>query len=134
MGYMHVIPELYYRMKKHEEVEVFSPLHTRSFCFVEDAVRLTRILSLTSSHNATYNIGNANEELSIMALAGKIRDIEDMSCKLIPGSTTQGSPERRCPNIKKLETKLGSQEFTNLDDGLKKTVEWYRNRLGERFE
>ena len=121
-------------MKKHEEVEVFSPLHTRSFCFVEDAVRMTRILGLTSSHNDTYNIGNANEELSIMALAAKIRDIEELSCTLIPGSTTQGSPERRRPNIKKLETKLGPQEFTNLDDGLKKTVEWYRNRLGERFE
>ncbi|MBO67036.1 MAG: NAD-binding protein [Acidiferrobacteraceae bacterium] len=134
MGYMHVIPELYYRMRQHQEVEVFSPFHTRSFCFIEDAVRMTRILSLASSENGTYNIGNASEELSIMTLAGKIRDVEDMSCKLIPGNVTQGSPERRCPDIEKLEIKLGRQEFITLDDGLKKTVEWYRDRLGERFE
>lgn len=134
MGYMHVIPELLDRMRKEDEIEVFSPKHTRAFCFVEDAVRITLHLALYGEASGVYNVGNSHCEITMLDLAKKIRSVGGFNCQLSGGRDNPGSPVRRCPDISKVQHELGSQTFCPLDTGLRETIEWYQIEGRIRYE
>ena len=68
---MFVIPELMKKMHFNNdgEVEVFSPSHTRAFCYIDDAVKQIELLITSQkSINKTFNIGNPEEEIKIKDL------------------------------------------------------------------
>ena len=102
MGHSHVIPELINRINNKRKCTIFSPNHSRSFCFIEDAIKQIIFLSLSNkTKNSIYNIGNMKEEIKIFDLAKKIKNIVNKNCKLQKGKNTPGSPQRRKPNMKK---------------------------------
>ena len=134
MGFMHVIPELYYRMINNASVKVYSPAHTRSFCFVKDAVTMVMALTFNNGVYGTYNIGNPDEEIRMMDLAIELKDLAHSECTLVAGEENPGSPPRRCPNINKYWNDIGRFEFTGLQQGLVATIDWYKERLLDRYE
>ena len=102
MGFAHVIPELIKKMTKPntESIEVFSPGHSRSFCFVEDAVNMIEKLAFSEkAKSKIFNIGNQSPEITIHNLAKKLIDISGYDLDIIPKESTSGSPERRCPDM-----------------------------------
>jgi UDP-glucose 4-epimerase len=128
MGHSHVIPELLQKIKKNYNCKIYSPDHTRSFCFVDDAIE--QIIKLSFSNklfNSIYNIGNMKEEIKIINLAKKIKAIVNKNCKLIRYKITPGSPKRRVPNMKKTVNKIKITNFTSLNNGLIQTSKWYLN-------
>ena len=73
MGFSHVIPELINKIKFKKKINVFSPYHSRAFCFIDDAIDQIVKLSLQKKAlNKTFNIGNDSEEIKIMELATQL--------------------------------------------------------------
>ena len=130
MGMSHVIPELMKKMHFNNdgEVEVFSPSHTRAFCYIDDAVKQIELLITSKkSINKTFNIGNPEEEIKIKDLSYIIKEVVGSKCKLIFKNSNDNSQKRRCPDLTEI-TKLKNREinFINLYKGIEKTYDWYK--------
>jgi UDP-glucose 4-epimerase len=135
MGYAHVIPELIFRMRKDEVVEVFSPNHTRAFCYVDDAVTATIGVATSEKANGKiYNVGDSTREISMMDLAKLIQNQTKSRALLIEGAVTEGSPVRRCPNVDDLFRDIQFKCQVGLEEGISLTDAWYKDRLIERHE
>lgn len=95
---------------------------TRSFCYVDDAVKMTDMLVNTVS-NKTVNVGNDNEiKISVVAkMIMGYMGINPDKLEILSGPI--GSATRRCPDTTLVQTLTGFTDYTPLEEGLKKTVE-----------
>ena len=137
MGFSHVIPELLKKAYESEDgsLEVYSVHHKRTFCFIKDAVEMIVILAEHErSVGETYNVGNEDDEFTISDLAHIILDVVGRDIKIKPLPPTPGSPERRCPDMTKTFDVTGYRTKHMLNDGIKKTFDWYRHNIFERAE
>lgn len=135
MGFQHVIPELFIKVSKQDEVEVFSPRHTRAFCYVDDAVTATLLCARSSeAAGELVNIGNAAEEVPILEVVKTVARVMHKNPTIREGAETPGSPPRRCPDTAKLERLTGFTASIGLEEGVRKTYEWYEPRLDKRYE
>jgi UDP-glucose 4-epimerase len=130
MGMRHVIPQLLQRAYKSvgTELTVFSPTHTRTFCFIDDAVKmLVLLIKSDDAVNKTLNLGNQSPEITMKNLAETIIEQVGSPVTVKPSENTAGSPSRRAPNMEECSNIIGYIEQTSLSDGVKKTFEWYRD-------
>ena len=97
---------------------------TRSFCYVDDLVEGIYKLAL-SNLNEPVNIGNPNE-MTVLELAEKIIKLSKSKSKIIHKPLPTDDPKVRCPDIEKAKTKLGWAPQVNLQEGLKKTINWFK--------
>lgn len=135
MGFLHVIPEMLVKIMNEKVVEVASPKHTRSMCFVDDAVQMTiKACEKKITNKEILNIGNQNEEISIIDLTKTIANIlgKEIEIKTLPDAV--GSPKRRCPNISKIIKMTGYSPKVNIIEGIKKTYDWYKDKLHNKYE
>jgi UDP-glucuronate decarboxylase len=98
---------------------------TRSFCYVDDMVN-GLIKLMDSDYNMPVNIGNPNE-ITIQELASMIINLTKSSSKIINLDLPQDDPKKRNPNITKAKTILQWQPQINLENGLIKTIEYFKN-------
>src|SRR3990172_1669090 len=124
----HVIPALIKRVFDGENpVKVWgSGKQTRAFLYVNDLAE--GMIQAIEKYPVPdpVNLGT-DEEISIKELIKKILDISGINAKIeFDLSKPDGSPRRNSDNSK-AEEKLGFQAKTNIDQGLKETIEWYRN-------
>jgi UDP-glucose 4-epimerase len=95
---------------------------TRSFCYVDDAVRMTDMLVRNHS-NLTVNVGT-QEEIKISVVAKLIMGIMNINPdKLEIRPSPVGSAKRRCPNTTLVRSLTEFTDYTPLIVGLRKTVE-----------
>ena len=135
MGFLHVIPEMLLKISKQKIVEVASPQHTRSMCFIDDAVEMTiRACENNSTNKEILNIGNQDEEISMINLTKTIANILDKDIEIKTLPDTEGSPLRRCPDTSKIFSMTGYSSKVNINDGIKKTYDWYKNKLHDKYE
>ena len=74
-----------------------------------------------------FNLGNPNE-FAIKALAQKVIDLTESKSEVkYSGAFREDDPMRRQPDITKAKTVLGWEPKVNLDEGLQKTIEYYRS-------
>jgi dTDP-glucose 4,6-dehydratase len=97
---------------------------TRSFCYVDDLVA-GLIALLGSAHVGPMNLGNPNE-LTVLELAGNVLDVTGSGSVLTYELLPQDDPRQRCPDIALAEQVLGWRPRVGLDEGLRRTYEWYR--------
>lgn len=130
MGFEHVIPEFCTRIiKKAAPFNIFGEQETRAFCYVGDAVEATEKVMLSKkTNNQIINVGNSKEEIKIIDLAKKLFKIANYCPKLVIREAVGGSVKRRCPGTKKLKELTGFEAKIGLDKGLKRTLEWYKER------
>ena len=127
MGYEHVIPELSMRLlRKEEPFLVYGCDQFRAFCYISDAVDAT-IAAMESEATNSGEISHIgrDEETQIGVLAQHLCDLAGFHPELrcVPAPT--GSTSRRCPDISKARNLLGYEPKVGLEEGLKKTFEWY---------
>lgn len=127
MGSVHVIPELYLRMRGGERPLVVREARaTRAFCHVDDAVAAVRHL-MASAPDGIYNIGNDDEEITVGALARRIADAAGYPRHQVrPDTDEPPAIPRRCPDLTRLRG-TGFAPRIGLDEGLARTVAWYRD-------
>ncbi len=100
---------------------------TRSFCYVSDTV--SGLIKLMNQENTLgpINIGNPTE-LTILQMARVCIDaISGTSSQIIYTSLPEDDPLQRCPDISKAKTLLNWVPTISLEDGLKKTIEYFKN-------
>lgn len=133
MGQVHVIPELLartYKAHDGDKLEVYSPAHTRTFCYVDDAVELIRRAAQQPEAAGEFlNVGAQTPEIRIDDLATQIIKVVGRNVKIAPQPPTPGSPPRRCPDMQKATRLLGYSAKTGLAEGLERTYAWYRERV-----
>ena len=111
-------------------VDVFSVNHKRTFCHINDAVEMIRLLAeSTQTIGKSYNIGNDDEEITIGDLAQKIINLIGKDVVINPLETTQGSPGRRYPKISKLKKVISYIKQNPLEKGLQDTFDWYSQNV-----
>jgi UDP-glucuronate decarboxylase len=102
---------------------------TRSFCYVDDMIDgLVNLINTPDDFTGPVNLGNPHE-ISIRELAEKILKITKSRSKIVYKPLPQDDPVRRCPDITLAKKRLGWQPKTNLEEGLKKTVEYFKRIL-----
>ena len=95
---------------------------TRSFCYVDDAVKMTDML-VRDHNNLTVNVGN-DHEVQINVVAKLIMGYMGINPdKLEIRSSPKGSVTRRCPDTTLVQMLTGFNDYTPLEVGLKNTVE-----------
>jgi UDP-glucuronate decarboxylase len=104
---------------------------TRSFTFVTDQIEgLLRLAANEAVNGAPINIGN-DRETTIIDLARVILEITGSSSCLAYYSLPEDDPLRRCPDISRAKEFLGWRSKVALEDGLRRTVEWFRSKEAE---
>lgn len=103
---------------------------TRSFCYVSDLIDGIYRLFMSNEHDPV-NIGNP-VETSILEFAKTINELTDNAAELTyhPQNRGEGDPQRRRPDITRAETILGWQPQVNLQEGLLKTIPYFKDQLG----
>lgn len=119
------IPTLIGQALSGEPMTVFGDgLQTRSFCYISDMIEgLYKLMNFTL--NEPVNLGNPTE-ISILELANKIKEITKSKNKIIFKPIPQDDPKVRQPDITKARKELKWSPKVNLDEGLKKTIEWFK--------
>jgi len=104
-------------------------LQTRSFAYVNDTVDGLMRMMESESFIGPVNIGNP-EEFTIMELARQVIDLTGGSAKLAYHPAPPDDPVRRRPDITLARQKLGWEPQTQLQEGLKLTLDHFRMELG----
>ncbi len=100
---------------------------TRPPCFVSDMVEgIYKAMFSENTRGEIFNIGNPNE-YSVIDLAKKIAEIMEVEAKFDYKPLSQNDPQRRCPDITKAKKILNWEPKVSLEEGLRKTIEYYRN-------
>lgn len=133
MGMSHVIPELLnkaYFSEENQKIEVFSVDHKRTFCYISDAVKIIRMLAESSkAQGQAFNVGNESPEVTIQEVAEKILKVTERQLLIDAKPATAGSPARRCPSMKKTKSCIGYTGEVTLEEGIKKTFDWYKKYI-----
>ena len=97
---------------------------TRSFCYVDDLVS-GLIKLMKSNEKGPINLGNPNE-FSILDLAKNIKYLTDSKSKIIYKDLPQDDPRLRRPDITLAEKRLNWEPNIDINDGLIKTIEYFK--------
>jgi UDP-glucuronate decarboxylase len=113
---------------KNNDITIYGDgTQTRSFCYVDDLVEgLVRLMNNSDSTQSPINLGNPNE-ISVLELAQKIISMTNSNSKVIQLPLPQDDPKQRRPDIDKAKKILGWQPTIDLENGLIKTIEYFRD-------
>jgi len=102
----------------------------RSWCYVDDIVDgILLCLDKKEAIGNVFNIGNPRGTITILSLAQKIVDICKSKSKIVFVPKTYVDVELRIPDIEKAKKILRYEPKVDLDEGLKKTIDWYKEKL-----
>lgn len=102
---------------------------TRSFCYVDDLIEgLFRMMNGRDDFIGPVNLGN-QDEYSILELAEKIIAMTGSQSKITSCPLPENDPVRRKPDISLAGEKLDWRPATPLDEGLKRTIDYFSGAL-----
>jgi dTDP-glucose 4,6-dehydratase len=102
---------------------------TRSFQYIDDLVDGVYRL-LESGHVEPINIGNPDEELTILQFAETVNKVSGNSAGIVYNdSRIPGDPQNRRPDITRARSVLAWEPQVGLEEGLRKTIEFFRNDI-----
>lgn len=102
---------------------------TRSLCYVDDLIDGIVLLA-ESEHHGPMNVGNP-EEVSVLELAKLIIEVTNSTSDIEFGPRPVDDPNVRRPDITLATSVLGWEPKVRLEDGLRRTAEWFAKELGE---
>jgi len=104
---------------------------TRSFCFVDDLVRgITAMMGSRQGFAGPVNLGNP-AEFTILELAEKVIAMSGSKSKLVYQPLPEDDPRQRQPDINLAGKELDWKPSTDLDTGLRQTLEYFDKLLSE---
>jgi UDP-glucuronate decarboxylase len=111
---------------KGEDITVYGDgTQTRSFCYVDDLI--DGIVKMMNVENFTgpVNLGNPGE-FTMLELAELVLKLTGSKSKIVYRPLPSDDPTQRCPVIDLAKEKLNWQPTVKLEDGLKLTIEYFR--------
>jgi len=122
------VPAFMSQALRNEDVTVFGDgTQTRSFCYVSDLVDGILRLMDSNTHDPV-NIGNP-QELTIEQIARAIITLVGSSSRIVYQPLPQDDPKQRRPDITRARTILGWEPHVGLEEGLAKTVSYFKTKL-----
>ena len=123
------IPNFIAQALSDEDVTVFGDgMQTRSFCYIEDMVEgIYRLLK--SDYNMPVNIGNPHE-MTVIGLAREIISLTGSKSKIVNNPLPEDDPKVRQPDITRANNILRWKPQVSLTDGLKRTIEYFKTKIG----
>jgi len=98
---------------------------TRSFCFVDDLLEgLYRLATFDGLAGEVVNLGNP-EETSLLELAQIVASLVGRTPNVVHLPLPEDDPTRRRPDIRKAQASLGWSPTVSLEQGLRRTIEWF---------
>jgi UDP-glucose 4-epimerase len=102
----------------------------RAWCYVTDMVSgVLACLERPEAVGQTFNIGNPRSAVTIYDLALRIKRLTGCDGEIVFQPLHYADVELRIPNVEKARELLAWEPQVELDDGLTKTIAWYRERL-----
>jgi dTDP-glucose 4,6-dehydratase len=125
------VPNFIGQALRGEDVTVYGDgSQTRSLCYVSDLVDGVIRLMLSDA-NDPINIGNP-QELTIEQIARTILRLTGSSSRIVYRDLPVDDPKVRKPDITRATTILAWAPKVSLEDGLGKTIEYFRTKLAAR--
>jgi UDP-glucuronate decarboxylase len=104
---------------------------TRAFCYVDDLIGgLIRLMASPADFTGPINIGNPHE-IPVRELAERVVRLIGSRSRIVNRPLPQDDPLQRCPDIALATAVLDWQPRTALDDGLTRTVAYFRQMLSD---
>jgi len=101
----------------------------RSWCYVDDMVNGTLLcMEKPEAVGHVFNIGNPRATITTASLAEQVRRLTGSSSKIVFDEIGYADVELRIPSIDKAQKVLGYRPGVDLEEGLRRTIEWYRKR------
>ena len=115
---------------KNEDITIYGDgKQTRSFCYVSDLINgFIKFMETEKGFTGPVNIGNP-VEFTMIELAEKVIEIVGSKSKLIFKPLPLDDPKQRKPDITLAKNKLNWQPTVNLDEGLEKTINYFKSSL-----
>lgn len=131
MGWDHVIPQFIRRLEGSEEFTIQGDgEQARSFCYVDDAVAATvAAVEAPTAANEIVNVGNPEAECTINELAALLGRVAGKAIEPRHVPFEGEGTRRRVPDVTKARELLGFAPEVELDEGLRRTYEWYAAEL-----
>jgi UDP-glucose 4-epimerase len=102
----------------------------RAWCYVTDMVRgVLACLERPQAVGQAFNIGNPRSSVTIYDLATRIKRLTGCPGEIVFAPLGYVDVELRIPNVEKARELLGWEPQVELDDGLARTIAWYREKL-----
>jgi nucleoside-diphosphate-sugar epimerase len=101
----------------------------RAWCYVDDMVEaLLACLERPEAVGQTFNVGNVRSTVTILDLAERIKRLTGCPGEIVFRPLHYSDVEVRIPNVNKARELLGFEAKVDLDEGLSRTIAWYRER------
>ena len=115
---------------RNEDISIYGDgRQTRSFQYVDDLIEgLLRLMATGDDFTGPVNIGNPNE-FTILELAEKVINLTGSNSKIVWAPLPSDDPTQRQPNIGLAVEKLGWAPKIELEEGLIKTIEYFKSIL-----
>jgi dTDP-glucose 4,6-dehydratase len=122
------LPNFLYQALSGEPITVYGDgKQTRSFCYVSDLLEgIYRLLE--SDEHEPVNIGNP-QEITILEFAERVRRLVGATTPIVFRPLPQDDPRQRCPDISKARRLLHWEPKVDLEEGLKLTYEYFRQKV-----
>jgi dTDP-glucose 4,6-dehydratase len=123
-----VVPNFIAQALRDEPITVYGDgSQTRSFCFVSDLVEgIVRLLG--SDYSGPVNCGNP-AEVTILQFADRIKALTKSKSEIVFRPLPVDDPKQRQPDITRARTLLGWEPKVGLEDGLRHTIEYFRDKV-----
>jgi UDP-glucose 4-epimerase len=104
----------------------------RAWCYVDDMVEASLLcLEHPGAIGNTFNVGNPRATVTIYDLAQRIKRLTGAGGEIVFQPLHYADVELRIPNVEKAREVLGFEAKVDLDEGLARTIAWYRSRTLE---
>ena len=133
MGDGRVVSNFIVQALKGEDITIYGDgSQTRSFCYVDDLIEgMIRLMNSREGFTGPVNVGNPGE-FTIKELAEKVIEMTDSDSRIIYKELPVDDPTQRKPDISLAKKELGWEPKVMLDEGLEKTIEYFKSRINPR--
>jgi nucleoside-diphosphate-sugar epimerase len=105
----------------------------RSWCYIDDIVDgIVLAMARVEAIGQAFNIGNPRSTITIYQLAHLIIRLAQSKSEVVSVPWDAADVELRVPDIHKAEKLLGYRPKVELEEGIARTIEWYRNKLASQ--
>jgi len=129
-SYGRVISRFIAQALRDEDITVYGDgSQTRSFCYITDAILgILKFATSLKAKGETINIGNPLET-RIIDLAHLVKRLTNSGSKITFHPLPEDDPKRRSPDVTEAKRLLNWQPEVPLEEGLNKTIEWFKFKL-----
>ncbi len=115
---------------KNEDITIYGDgSQTRSFCYVDDLIDgMIKMMNNTNGFIGPVNLGNPSER-TILDFAKLIIKLTNSSSKIIYKPLPSDDPSKRQPDITLAKKELNFEPKVDIEEGLTKTIEYFKNKL-----